>query len=64
MLTEDPLWCVNSCHPRRKPSKVNPASHGPATKFTNAIFPFSNTLIIVAHGGTDQGNPEDTEIAE
>lgn len=43
---------------------MNPASHDPATKFTDAISPLSHILITVAYGGTDQGNPEDTKTVE
>lgn len=59
----DTSW-VSFCHPRGKPSGVNPASLGPAAKVTNAIFPFSNTLITVAYRGTAQGSAKDPKTVE
>lgn len=64
MHTEDHFCCVNFCQPTGKPSRINPVSCGPATKFLNVIFPFLNILIIVAYRGTDQGNAKDTNTVE
>ena len=61
---EDRCCCINFRQPRGEPSRMNPVSCGPATKFLNVIFLLSNILIMVAYRGTDQGNAKDTKAVE